>query len=50
MLREYRLQSAPGLTLTFYRPPLKSAAVFGGIAGIMAGERGDIEDVGSMCL
>jgi hypothetical protein len=32
------------------RPPLKSAPVFGGIAGIMAGERGDAEDVGRMYL
>jgi len=32
------------------RPPLKSAPVFGGIAGIMAGERGDTEDVGRMYL
>ena len=32
---------------TFVAPPLKSAAVFGGIAGIMAGEQGDPDDMGS---
>lgn len=29
-------------------PPLKTAQVFNGIAGIMAGEQGDSDDVGSM--
>ncbi|KAI9727671.1 MAG: hypothetical protein M1828_005899 [Chrysothrix sp. TS-e1954] len=32
----------------FNAPPLKTAAVFGGIAGIMAGEQGDSDDVGHM--
>lgn len=30
----------------FVAPPLKSAPVFGGIAGIMAGDQGDLEDTG----
>jgi hypothetical protein len=30
----------------FIAPPLKIAPVFGGIAGIMAGEQGDSEDIG----
>ncbi|APA12054.1 hypothetical protein SS1G_14175 [Sclerotinia sclerotiorum 1980 UF-70] len=32
----------------FVAPPLKSAPVFGGIAGIMKGENGDGDDVGNM--
>jgi hypothetical protein len=32
----------------FIPPPLKTAPVFGGIAGIMAGEQGDAEDAGHM--
>ena len=31
----------------FAAPPLKTAAVFGGIAGIMAGEQGEQDEVGS---
>lgn len=31
---------------TFMAPPLKSAPVFGGIAGIMAGEQGEPDDQG----
>jgi hypothetical protein len=31
----------------FVAPPLKTAQVFSGIAGIMSGEQGDAEDVGS---
>lgn len=30
----------------FIAPPLKTAAVFGGIAGIMGGEQGDQDDLG----
>jgi hypothetical protein len=33
----------------FAAPPLKSAPVFGGIAGIMAGEQGELDDTGSEC-
>ncbi|RDW80140.1 hypothetical protein BP6252_04778 [Coleophoma cylindrospora] len=32
----------------FVAPPLKTAPVFGGIAGIMAGEQGDQDDLGHM--
>jgi len=32
----------------FIAPPLKTAPVFGGIAGIMAGEQGEPDDVGHM--
>jgi hypothetical protein len=31
----------------FVAPPLKTAQVFSGIAGIVSGEQGDVEDVGS---
>jgi hypothetical protein len=31
----------------FVAPPLKTAAVFGGIAGIMAGEQVEQDDLGS---
>ena len=31
----------------FVAPPLKTAPVFGGIAGIMAGEQGEPDDTGS---
>ena len=34
----------------FVAPPLKTAQVFSGIAGIMLGEQGDSEDVGSGSL
>jgi hypothetical protein len=34
----------------FVAPPLKSAPVFGGIAGIMAGEQGELDDTGSSYL
>ena len=30
----------------FVAPPLKTAPVFGGIAGIMAGEQGELDDTG----
>ena len=32
---------------TFVAPPLKTAPVFGGIAGIMTGEQGEPDDTGS---
>ncbi|KAI9734425.1 MAG: hypothetical protein M1818_006813 [Claussenomyces sp. TS43310] len=32
----------------FIAPPLKTAPVFGGIAGIMGGEKGDSEEIGSL--
>jgi len=31
-----------------FRPPLKTAPVFGGIAGIMTSEQGDLDDLGQM--
>jgi hypothetical protein len=31
----------------YVAPPLKTAPVFGGIAGIMAGEQGETDDAGS---
>lgn len=34
----------------FVAPALKTAQVFSGIAGIVSGEQGDVEDVGSMCF
>lgn len=33
----------------FVAPALKTAQVFSGIAGIVSGEQGDVEDAGSMC-
>jgi hypothetical protein len=33
----------------FIAPPLKTAQVFSGIAGIVSGEQGDTEDVGGEC-
>ncbi len=37
-----------GPVLTHTRPPLKTAPVFGGIAGIMAGEQGESDDTGQL--
>lgn len=34
--------------LTYSRPPLKTAPVFGGIAGIMAAEQGEPDDLGQL--
>jgi hypothetical protein len=34
----------------FVAPPLKTAPVFGGIAGIMAGEQGELDDTGRECI
>ena len=36
------------LILILCRPPLKSAPVFGGIAGIMTSEQGELEDLGQV--
>lgn len=47
-LSDSRAVSLRDLDTDYDRPPLKTAMVFGGIAGIMSGEAGDAEDIGHL--